>query len=191
MNPKYLGYLFIAATVIVFVIGVIYEELQVLLQLIVVSLLLSFELVNLVRARKQSADLSIVKVKSYDWLYSVLNSVALGFLFAKAPLNLMNQVAIGLLCIATLLRVWTVYRKSYRITDEGIFVLFEGSKVIDPKDITKLSVTDTEISIDTEKYQNDFQIRRSELKQPNWNELKESFSKLERTWANTSRPNAT
>ncbi len=122
-----------------------------------VSLFLSFELVNLVRVKKQRADLRIVKVKSYDWLYNVFTSIVVGYFFTRAPLTLMNQVAIGLLCVATFLRVWTFYRKSYKITEEGIFDLFDERKVINPNDITELRVTDSEISVDTEKYRNDFQ----------------------------------
>jgi hypothetical protein len=110
--------------------------------------------------------------------------MVVGYFFTREPLNLTNQVAIGLLILATLLRVWTFYRKTYIITDEGIFDLFDERKIVNPNNITELRVSDSEISVDTEKYRNDFQIKKSELRKPNWNELKESFSEFERTWAN-------
>ena len=184
MKPKNLSYLFLTLIVITVIMGIIYEEQRIILQLIMVSFFLVFELVNLVRVRQQKIRLRIIKIRSYDWLYGIFTSIVVGYFFTREPLNLTNQVAIALLILATLLRVWTFYRKSYIITDEGIFDLIDERKIINPNNITELRVTDSEISIDTRKYRNDFQIKKSDLKQPNWNELKESFAELERTWAN-------
>jgi hypothetical protein len=166
------------------IVGFIYEDQRILLQLIIVSIFLVFELLNLVRVRHQKTRSQIIKVKSNDWLYGIFTSMVVGYFFTREPLNLTNQVAIGLLILATLLRVWTFYRKTYIITDEGIFDLFDERKIVNPNNITELRVSDSEISVDTEKYRNDFQIKKSELRKPNWNELKESFSEFERTWAN-------
>lgn len=182
-NRKYYSYAFLAFIVIAMIIGFNYEEHQILLQLIMVSLWFVFELVNLIDVQKQLDSSLVIKVKSNEWLHTIFTSIILVYFFTNQQLNLMNQIAIGLLVATTLLKVITVYRKSYKINNEGIFDLVSGSKLINPNSITELRINDLEISIDTKKYQNDFQVKKSELRTPNWNKLKEVFSDFNRTWA--------
>ena len=123
-----------------------------------VSLLL-FELFDFNYFKHWLYEGGFIKVKSNVWTESVITTAVVLYFFSDQPMNIWNIIGISALLISGISKIIRCTSAYYRANAEGIWKLHTNTKFISSEKINSLRITDEELSIDTTKYQNDFQVK--------------------------------
>lgn len=124
--------------------------------------------------------------------FSLLVSVVLtlvvfgGLILQSVELHLLLSFCIVFTLVV--INICLKWNNKVHITNSGLYLLPDLTKVIDPKDVTDIRFEDAKISIDTTKYLNHFWFSKSKLKSPEWNTVKEQLEEIKKIWCVPDTP---
>ncbi|UII24250.1 hypothetical protein [Fulvivirga ligni] len=180
MNGKLVRFLRVAIglalLLYVFISGYSHDHQKVF----VVAYLLLFAIVDLIFFRKNMRSQNLVKVTSYDWIFIILFIPMSILWLASDQINGWITLAMVIVVLVAAINLYTSINVVYRIDSEGIWDLSKNKKILKASMITNVKYLENEISIDTTRYINHFEIKHSRLKSPSWEELIERIKDIEK-----------
>lgn len=124
-----------------------------------------------------------IKVKSSVWTENVITTAVVLYFFSDQPMNVWNIIGVSALLLSGISQSIRGTSAYYRANLEGIWNLHTNSKFISAEKITNLKMTGDEISIDTAKHKNEFQVKSKNLRNLKWDDLTAHLTELNKAWA--------
>lgn len=141
------------------------------LHVIMAVLLVSMELFELKQQKEKEKTGLLIKVRSLGWVGSIVITGILGYWFISQGASPVIYLSMGLLVCFLFLQIRRQWFSRYILTETGLNGINDSLK-ISSADIDNIRMDDDQISVDTFKYRNDFELERKNLIEPEWEELK-------------------
>lgn len=141
--------------------------------------LLTVEVLDFNRHRKQLNSDNLIILKSNDWLNTLPMIGFMIYWFSDEPMNIWNIAAIlGILVYGTFQSI-RHFRLIYEVNENGILD-YRTNKLKAMDEIQGVDFNSVKLAVHTSKFRNDLVILSKDVQSPTWEELTEKFSVLKK-----------
>lgn len=157
-------------------IGYRYDFPKEQVNLLLSTIILSLTLLNQFLLKRKQKSTQVFVLKSNNWIWSIIPTIFLVFVYSYAPLNYLNILAIGIAVVAGFLGLIHERTIKYSIESDGICNLRTG-KLITSDIITGINCDTNELTITSTRSLNELTIKSSRLLFPTWDVLTTELKK--------------
>lgn len=139
---------------------------------------LAFDVWDFWAFRQRTDEAEYIKVRSFAWTSKVINNALLAlFIYQLEEASILFVIVLSILVLSTLFNVVRDGSAHYQFTSDGVINLNTGKQFIKKVDIVNINISDNLISIDTQNYRNEFNLKKSDLLEPSWDEAVQTIKK--------------
>lgn len=131
---------------------------------------------------KLSQKQFLIAVRSNKWKPNGFLVILFGFQIYSNREDISLIAALIAMIILMILSIIGDLKQVQYLTPFGLYEIPTFRKILDPSKITKITISEHQISIDTTKYRNEFVYNSKMLKQPDWQKLLKYYAELQAVW---------
>ena len=159
------------------VVGYVFNFPKELRNFCLATAVLGFEVLDFFMTRTRSKNIFTFKIWSTQWMFGFGFAALLVFSFSDDSMDIWNVFAISETVVYAALYVARNRFTAFQLSNDGILNLNKG-EIIAYSTITAITISDSEIAIDTTRYRNELVIKADVLYSPTWSELVSNFPNL-------------